>query len=321
MLLGSFVIRDMSSSVRELHRLRATLVGVTGGSHARPPEPSGPEGVRSRLLGRSPRRPRGRWRLGTPLVIALCGGLFVVSAANSGGTDLRPGRYTDLAALVQDESDQYDKLRERVSDLNTEVAALSASMSDRDVNRYRDRVEELKDPAGLVERSGSGVTVTLSDAPEDVINSTTGNLNPLLVHQQDLQAVVNALWKGGATAVTIAGQRIVSTTGIRCEGNAVQLQGVPYPQPYVIQAVGEQGDLLTALEEDEYVASYRDDAEDPEISVGWDLDLEDSVTAPAYDGLIDLNFAVPLSSARMTASPVGEGRQRLGRLDGRGLGR
>ncbi len=228
-------------------------------------------------------------------MIALCGGLFVVSAANSDGTDLRPGRYTDLAALVQDEADEYDDLREQVSDLNAEVADLSASMSDRDVNRYQRQIEKLKDPAGLVERSGPGVSVTLSDAPEDVINSTTGDINPLLVHQQDIQAVVNALWKGGATAVTIAGQRVVSTTGIRCEGNAVQLQGVPYPQPYVIEAVGDQGALLTALEDDAYVASYRDDADDPEISVGWDLELEDSVTAPAYDGLLDVNFAVPLA--------------------------
>ncbi|WP_243058336.1 DUF881 domain-containing protein [Nocardioides sp. SR21] len=269
---------------------------MTGGSHARPPEPSGSEGTSSRLFRRTPRRPRGRWRVGTPLVIALCGGLFVVSAANSGGTDLRPGRYTDLAALVKDEADETAELKAKVSDLNDEVSSLSRSISDRDVNRYQRKVSELRDPAGLVERRGPGITVTLSDAPEDVINSTTGNINPLLVHQQDIQAVVNALWKGGATAVTIAGQRIVSTTGIRCEGNAVQLQGVPYPQPYVIQAVGTQADLLMALEDDDYVSSYREDAGDPDISVGWDLELEDEVRAPGFDGLTDLNFAVPLAT-------------------------
>jgi uncharacterized protein YlxW (UPF0749 family) len=281
----------MWSSMPGRHGLRATLVNVSGGSHARPSEPAGPEEA-------APRRSRGPWRIGTPIVILLCGGLFVVSAANSGGTDLRPGRYTDLAALVQDESDEYDKLHVRVVELNNQVAALSAALSDREVNKAQRKADGLKDPAGLVERSGPGVTITLSDAPEDVINSTTGNINPLLVHQQDIQAVVNALWKGGASAVTIAGQRIVSTTGIRCEGNAVQLQGVPYPQPYVIQAVGDQGSLLMALEDDEYVRSYREDASDPDISVGWNLELEDSVTAPAYDGPIDLNFAVPLSSAQ-----------------------
>ncbi|GAB3198322.1 DUF881 domain-containing protein [Nocardioides hungaricus] len=260
---------------------------------------SGERRRRLALPGTRPQQGRRRtaWRIGTPVVVLLCGSLFVVSAADSDGTDLRPGRYTDLAALVQDESDQYDALRQEVSDLDAQVSALSAAMKDREVNRYHRRIAKLKDPAGLVPRSGPGVTITLSDAPEDLINSTTGNVNLLLVHQQDIQAVVNALWKGGATAVTIAGQRIVSTTGIKCEGNAVQLQGVPYPQPYVISAVGDQGDLLTAIEDDEYLQTYRAQAADPEISVGWDLELEDSVTAPAYDGLLDLNFATPLGPA------------------------
>jgi uncharacterized protein YlxW (UPF0749 family) len=228
------------------------------------------------------------------VVVLLCGGLFVVSAANSDGTDLRPGRYTDLASLVQDEADQYDALRQRVTDLNQQVAAMSTVLSDRDVNRYHRRIEKLKDPAGLVARSGPGVTITLSDAPADVINSTTGDIRPLVVHQQDIQAVVNALWKGGATAVTIAGQRVVSTTGIKCEGNSVQLQGVPYPAPYVIQAVGDQGAMLAAIEADPSVQGFRRDAADPSISVGWDLQLEDLVTAPAFDGLIDLNYADPI---------------------------
>lgn len=284
--------------------LRDTLVNVTGGSHARPPEPRDSDGSRGH---RSPqhhwwsrpqsRRAHGLWRVGTPAVVLLCGGLFVVSAHNSDGTDLRPGRYTDLASLVQEESDQYDALRTRVSDLDTQVQTLTASMNDRDVSRVHRKVTALRDPAGLTPRSGPGLTITLSDAPEDVINSTTGDVNLLLVHQQDIQAVVNALWKGGATAVTVEGQRIVSTTGIKCEGNAVQLQGVPYPQPYVIQAVGDQGSLLTAIEGDDYLQAYREQAADPAISVGWDMQLEPDVVAPAYDGLLDLSYAVPLDAS------------------------
>ncbi len=262
-----------------------------------PDEPERPRGRAGRLLRRQPLRRRGAWRLGTPAVVLACGALFVVSAVNSDGTDLRPGRYTDLASLVQDEADQYARLKEQVTDLNAQVQTLSASLSDRDVNRFRRKIEDLKDPAGLEPRSGPGLTITLSDAPEDVINSTTGNVNLLLVHQQDIQAVVNALWEGGATAVTVEGQRIVSTTGIKCEGNAVQLQGEPYPQPYEIQAVGDQASLLAAVESDPYLQAYREQAADPAISVGWSLELEPLVTAPAYDGLLDLNFAVPLSGA------------------------
>ena len=287
MLLGASACVGITGDTR----LRATLVGVSGGSHARPSGSAGTGGSH-----RPRRTPSGRrwWRLGTPLVVLACGSLFVVSWVNSDGTALRPGRYTDLASLVEEQADSYAALEDRVADLSDEVTVLSKDLKDTRVNRFQQRVDDLKDPAGLVERRGPGVTVTLTDAPEDVINATTGDIRPLLVHQQDIQAVVNALWKGGATAVTVQGQRVVSTTGIKCEGNAVQLQGVPYPPPYVISAVGDQAALLTALDDDSYLAGYREDSADPDISVGWDVKTENIVVAPAYDGLTDVSYATPL---------------------------
>ena len=232
------------------------------------------------------------------MVGLLCGALFVVSAENSQGTDLRPGRYTDLATLVRTESQRQERLEERVAALNEDVAELTAAVGDRTVNRYRREIEQLQDPAGLEERTGPGVTVTLSDAPEDVVRVATAEGHPLkdlVVHQQDIQAVVNALWKGGAEAVTVQGKRIVSTTGIKCIGNSVMLQGRPYSPPYVISAVGDTGDLLGSIDDDEYVEAYREDAATPKISIGWDLEVEEEITAPAFDGLLDLTYAEQIS--------------------------
>ncbi len=236
------------------------------------------------------------WRIGTPVVVLLSGTLFVVSAQSSEGTDLRPGRYDDLAGLVAAEAERYEELADQVVALNDEVADLGSQVEDDTVRRAQAEVERLRDPAGLVERTGPGVQVTLSDAPDAVIDAVPDDIEKklLVVHQQDIQAVVNALWKGGAEAVTIAGQRIISTTGIKCEGNQVLLQGLPYPQPYVIEGVGDPGSLTSAIAEDPYLQVYREQADDPDIAVGWDLDLEDEVTAPAYDGLLGLSFARPL---------------------------
>ena len=234
------------------------------------------------------------WRLGTPVVALLSGTLFVVSAQSSEGTDLRPGRYDDLASLVDAEAQRYEKLADQVKALNDEVDELGSRVEDDTVQRVQAQVEKLRDPAGLVERTGPGVQITLSDAPDEVIDAASGDKNLLVVHQQDIQAVVNALWKGGAEAVTIQGQRVISTTGIKCEGNSVLLQGVPYPQPYVIEAVGDINRLNLAIGQDPYLKVYRDQAENPDIAVGWDLDVEDELTAPAYDGLLGLSFARPL---------------------------
>jgi uncharacterized protein YlxW (UPF0749 family) len=235
------------------------------------------------------------WRIGTPVVALLSGTLFVVSAQSSQGTDLRPGRYDNLASLVGAESERYEKLADQVTALNAEIAELGSQVEDDTVRRAQAEVERLRDPAGLVERTGPGVQITLSDAADDVIAAAgSGDKNLLVVHQQDIQAVVNALWKGGAEAVTIAGQRIISTTGIKCEGNQVLLQGLPYPQPYVIEGLGDPGALTVAIAEDAYLQIYREQADDPDIAVGWDFEPFDELTAPAYDGLLGLSFARPI---------------------------
>jgi uncharacterized protein YlxW (UPF0749 family) len=245
----------------------------------------------------APRPRRGAWRIGTPVVVLLSGALFAVSAADSEGTDLRPGRYTDLASLVSTEADEYDELKDRVATLKQQVDSLTDEVDDAKVRRFKSEIEELKDPAGLEPRSGPGISVTLSDAPEELIEQALADdLDPnlLVVHQQDIQAVVNAMWAGGASAVTIQGQRVITTTGIKCEGNAVQLQGVPYPQPYEIQAVGDPAAIAAALDADPAVSGYRADAADPAVQVGWNLAEEDRVEAPAYEGLLDVNYAQPL---------------------------
>lgn len=232
----------------------------------------------------------------TPLVAGLCGAMFFTSYDNADGTQWRSQRYTDLASLVQDQNDEVSLLNARTKALTEEIDALTARVGDERVQQSRVRERRLRPDAGLSEVDGPGVTVTLSDAPEDVINSAEAgtNLNLLVVHQQDIQRVVNAMWAGGAEAITIQGQRIITTTGIKCEGNAIQLHGIAYPQPYVIQAVGNQADVLTALEQDSYLQTYRDQALDPAYQIGWRLDTQTEASAPAYDGSVGAAYARPL---------------------------
>ncbi|QDH10564.1 DUF881 domain-containing protein [Nocardioides dongxiaopingii] len=264
-----------------------------------PAHPVDPE-VGTEVDGATPAgRSRGPWRIGTPVVVLLSGVLFVASATTSGGTDLRPGRYTDLASLTQSESESYEALQAEAASLRTEVEALTNDIDDVRVRREHRVAEELKGPAGLEAVSGEGLRIVLSDAPDDAFEDALREPDPearlqrLVVHQQDIQAVVNALWAGGARAVTIQGQRVVTTTGIRCTGSTVQLQGVPYPEPYEIEAVGDPQTLQAAIDADQDVTDFRVDAASPDIGIGWELDQEPEVDAPAYEGLITMDSARP----------------------------
>jgi uncharacterized protein YlxW (UPF0749 family) len=241
------------------------------------------------------RRRTDLWRLGTPLVILVSGALFIVSAENSEGTDLRPGRYTDLAGLAGTEAQRYHRLQDRVAAVSDEVGRLTGEVDNTDVDKLQRQVDDLEDPAGLRAHSGPGLTITLSDAPKENLERVGDDAaNLLVVHQQDVQAVVNALWRGGASAIAIQGQRIISTTGIKCSGSTILLQGVPYPQPFVIKAVGDVDALVSAVDGDSYVSLYRRQAADPDIAIGWSLEPSSHLTAPAYGGLLDLNYARPL---------------------------
>ena len=152
-------------------------------------------------------------------------------------------------------------------------------------------MDALRDPAGLEEASGPAITVTLDDAPQDVIESSDQDANLLVVHQQDIQAVANALWAGGAEAMTIQGQRVISTTGIKCVGNTVVLHGIPYSPPYVITAVGDPSSMYTSLDENPYIQGYQTWVD--RFDLGWDVELEGEVELPAYEGTLDLDYARP----------------------------
>lgn len=224
-----------------------------------------------------------------PAVFLLAGALFITSATSSDGTDLRAGRYNDLGSLVRQESEALDQMRAEQARLADEVNALSSQVGDANVDEVREGADALRRPAGLVPMEGPGLSIALTDAPADVIDTADTEAGKLVVHQQDIQAVANALWAGGAEAMTIQDQRVISTTGIKCVGNTVVLHGVPYSPPYVITAVGNPDTMLTSVNTNPYIEIYRQYVE--RYQLGFEVDLHDEVTLPGYEGSLDLDFA------------------------------
>jgi uncharacterized protein YlxW (UPF0749 family) len=230
------------------------------------------------------------WRLLVPLVFALAGVLFVTSAESADGDDLRPARATGLTELLEAESAAAEELQAEAEALRQQIDQLSASVDDKSLDELTEQVETLRSVSGLAELEGPGVEVVLDDAPYDQEVPPGRTANDLVVHQQDLQAVLNALWAGGAEGVTLQGQRIVTTTGIKCVGNTVLLHGVPYSPPYVFVAVGDVEQITNAVNSSEYIQIYKQYTAPP-INIGWSFEVLSEVTLPAYDGPLELEYA------------------------------
>jgi uncharacterized protein YlxW (UPF0749 family) len=235
-------------------------------------------------------RPRRSWAgtVAVAGVLAVAGGLFATSAGTAQGTDLRASD-SDLPGLVRQESSRLDARNTEVAGLRAQVDQLSAEVGDSTTRDLQATAAELSGPAQLQPVSGPALTVTLDDAPRDRPLPEGTNPNSVVVHQQDVQAVVNAMWAAGAEAMTLMDQRVISTSAVRCVGTTLHLQGRVYSPPYVITAIGDQDDMRDALDDSAQIDLYRDDAR--AYGLVYRVEESDRVEMPAYDGSIEMQFA------------------------------
>jgi uncharacterized protein YlxW (UPF0749 family) len=215
---------------------------------------------------------------------ALAGFLFVASGITADGTNLRTGGLEDLRSLVLDRTNKVGALQSEVDSLATEVNDLSITKVDPALSS---QISQLEQATGLTPVSGSALRISLDDAPRELGEPLPSGVAPddLVVHQQDVQSVVNAMWRGGATAVQVMDQRIISTSAIRCVGNTLLLQGRVYSPPFVITAVGNTSELQQALNDEPGVSLYREYVE--RFNLGWDVSILNQTTIPAWQGSIE----------------------------------
>jgi uncharacterized protein YlxW (UPF0749 family) len=235
------------------------------------------------------RRDQNRGPLARTFTAAICvvaGLMITMSAINARGTDLRPARNTDLVSLIQFQSRRNTELGRSVTDLRKEVDGLAARADqESDLGPEVDRATRR---VGLNPVSGPGVTVTLDDAPPSV---AANGIEPdlLVVHQQDIQAVVNAFWAGGAEAMTIQDQRVISTTAVKCVGNTVVLHGIPYSPPYQISASGDPARLQDALAASEPIQIYQQYVD--AYGLVFREKSESRLDFEAHEGSLNLSYA------------------------------
>jgi uncharacterized protein YlxW (UPF0749 family) len=230
-------------------------------------------------------------------VFALAGLLFFTSFNTAKGTNIRTDTsLLKLSDLIQERSRANGRLDESNAALRHEIESL-AERDDGSTKAEDDKLADLEEKAGTQRLTGEAITVTLDDAPPNATAKLPGYPEPqpdyLVIHQQDLQAVVNALWQGGAQGIKVMDQRLISTSAVRCVGNTLILQGRVYSPPYKITAVGDPGKLKRALAASPAIQNYMVYVN--VYGLGWNVREDGKVTLPGYSGAVDLHYAQPVT--------------------------
>lgn len=269
-----------------------------------PEQPSAPEQANTpQQTDEGTGRPRLHWKISrqltiwtifVPLVAMLAGALFSASSTAAQGTDLRSAA-GGIPDLIRSETRRGEVRAGEVSRLQSEVEQLTEVQRDTSeiVDSLIHEADLLAAEAGTTAVTGPGLVVSLTDSPlrgDQIPEGLT--VDDLVVHQQDVQGVVNALWRGGAEAMMIMDQRVITTSAVRCVGNTLILQGRVYSPPFVITAIGDPVRLQRALDSERSVRVFKEYVD--AVGLGFSVDVEDRIEAPAYAGSVRLQHASPL---------------------------
>ena len=146
---------------------------------------------------------------------------------------------------VQRAEELTERLRiveQQRDDLAKEIERLQANSSN---DALETEVERLKEFAGEVPLEGKGIQLILDDSK--VTAQVGENPNLYIIHDDDLLRVINELRAAGAEAISINGERLVSTSEIRCAGPTLSVNNNRSAPPYVILAIGNPSNLASAL--------------------------------------------------------------------------
>ena len=196
----------------------------------------------------------------------------------------------DAANSLQNEQ---NTLKAQLADLRTQLdqisqGAASQSSSSRDLQA---QIEDLRASAGLTERSGDGVVVTLDDA-RSVSPLQQNNVDKSICHSTDLEDILNTAWQGGALAIAVNDERIVGSSSVYCVGSTIMVNNTLMSPPFSVVIIGPQDRLLAAYDDPN---ELRDIKQRRDVyGLGFRVTRAAAIKVPAYAGALNVKYAQPL---------------------------
>lgn len=185
--------------------------------------------------------------------------------------------------------EKYDEAYSNLEKANKKLDDLIKNLSEND-NTNLDYPSELKKVnalLGYTNLEGQGIIIKVEDGDLSTVKSSVANY---WVHDGDLYKIVNLLKSGGAEAISINNERIVSSTSITCAGNIIMINGKRVGSPFIIKAIGLPEKLYgTVTVTDSYLKRMQ--AEGVKVEVVKKDKITDKITIEKYNGVHSFNYA------------------------------
>lgn len=178
---------------------------------------------------------------------------LVITAHTKQGSDSYDTVSLKTVESLRDEISVLDRSLDRVvrniekrRDELREIKNLSSQGDEARVDSIRQNIDSLKLKSGLVDLEGPGIELIIADnASEEIVGN---NVNDDIIHDSDIQIIINDLKRAGAEGISINGQRLVSRSEIKCGGPVIKINQRSSANPFIISAIGDPKLLSAAIQ-------------------------------------------------------------------------
>jgi len=192
-------------------------------------------------------------------------------------------RARELAAQLKKVREENVKLQNLKNDYESKIKEFedTASQGSAYAKILKDELDQARIMAGIEDVEGPGITVVVDDL------KFSEKVNYPLISYSMLLELLNELNAAGAEAVSINGQRIISTTEIRQIGGIhININTVSFAPPFIFKAIGDPKTLEAALRLREGIAERLENS-----GVAVTITQEQLIRIPKYNGVIERKYA------------------------------
>jgi uncharacterized protein YlxW (UPF0749 family) len=231
-------------------------------------------------------------------VVAFTLGLFIAAQLQSTQIQLVPSAdakaETAAITIKRLEQEQAD-LKKLIGETRARLAReqqLQASQRSA-LSQMNVELEREKLLAGLAPLKGRGVRIVLDDSATTKIPAKD-DASLYIIHEYQLRDVVNLLWLSGAEAISINGERIVTSSSVYCVGSTILVNDTRLSPPYEILAIGDPTVLDSVLNDPGTLRSLRPRVKS--YGLVFSMTQPKEVKVPAYNGILTVRHSSTVSS-------------------------
>lgn len=212
------------------------------------------------------------------------------AAAEASSPATRPSDREIVASTISRLETEQASLKDQIASLRSDLGDVQSSDAQRKsaLSGLMSDLGHQRVASGMVALQGPGVVATFDDS---TVRSIPENEDPAnyILHEYDLRDVLNTLWAAGAEAISVNGERIVSSTSLYCVGTTIICNATRLSPPYEIRAIGDPQALATALKTSQQMEKFNQRAQIYDLPVK--IDQGRGVNVPAYNGSFVFKYA------------------------------